>query len=95
MATLPEVAETRVHSCQCNINERLESNLGQFLLTESAESTHHSPAKPGGVSTPLTRTEVETAPLNAYGPMPQGTGRVCTVELEYRGHRCDDTPRRQ
>jgi len=29
----------------------LETNLSQFPITETAETMHHSPAKPGAVST--------------------------------------------
>jgi len=32
---------------------RLESNLNQFSFSDSAKTTHHSPAKPPVVSTSL------------------------------------------
>jgi len=48
---LSEVAEIRACRWKFNRNSRLETNLSQFPITETAETMHHSPAKPGAVST--------------------------------------------
>jgi len=65
VATLPDVAEIRAYGCQFNKIDRLESNLSQFLFTESADTTHYRPAKPAVVSTSIAETKVETGRLNA------------------------------
>jgi hypothetical protein len=51
VATLSEAAEIRAFGWNFNTNSRLESNLIQFPITEPAETTHHSHAKPTVVST--------------------------------------------
>ncbi len=50
-STLLEVAQIRVFNWKLNKIGRLESNLSQFLFTESAETAHYRPAMPAVVST--------------------------------------------
>ena len=70
MATLFEALEIPRISFHLNKNARLERDLKQVLFIDSAETTHHSPAKPAVVSTSQRGTEVETGHLNAYGSEP-------------------------
>lgn len=51
MATLSEIVEIRLWCWYLDRNARLETNLKQVPLVDSVETTHHSPVKPGIVST--------------------------------------------
>jgi hypothetical protein len=68
-------------SFQLNKNLRLEKDLKQVPLVDSAETTHHSPAKLTVISTPPIEAEVRNTRLACHGVVLQKVlGELCSDE---------------